>query len=86
MVVTLFVAVSILQTLLLSVVIYANDPLDEIFCTGNADPVEEMRIKNKIKIADANANQCILVSVFIYFLPFLSFIFHIKNVNILILY
>jgi hypothetical protein len=60
MVVTLFVAVSSAKTLV-AFVTYANDSLHEAFCTGSADPVEEMRIKNKIKIADFNANQCILV-------------------------
>jgi hypothetical protein len=53
-----FVAVSITETLLLyRFVIYAHGAVVEALCTVAADTVEEIKIKNKIRAADAKTTE-----------------------------
>jgi hypothetical protein len=63
--------------------IYAYGSLDEALCALAADAADETRIKNKIRAADAKTNEHNFLLMLIILPPNLSFIFHIKNVNIL---
>ena len=70
MVVTVFVAVSITETVLSPLfVIYAYVPADEAPCSVVADAADETKIKHKIRTADAKAADCNFLLVFIYPTP-----------------